>query len=146
MTVEYDKFNHFFVNFDWWSCVYTIGKTMENASDFRLVIVTTNSYDNAQQIARILLSEGLAACCNLLLGAYSMYTWKGHIEEALEVMIFIKTTTQRIEMLEQRVKELHPYKVPEVITVPIESGSEPYLRWIARTVAPQEMPFDDMEE
>jgi len=116
---------------------------MENASDFRLVIVTTNSYDNAQQIARILLSEGLAACCNLLLGAYSMYTWKGHVEEALEVMIFIKTTYQNVEMLEQRVKELHPYEVPEVITVPIESGSEPYLRWIAKTVSP---PMSDSEE
>lgn len=117
---------------------------MENASNFRLVIVTTNSYDNAQQIARILLSERLAACCNLLLGAYSMYTWKERIEESLEVMIFIKTTVENIEMLEKRVCELHPYDVPEVIAVPIESGSELYLRWIASTVASAEK-MEDME-
>ncbi len=115
---------------------------MENASNFRLVIVTTNSYDNAQQIARILLSERLAACCNLLLGAYSMYTWNDRIEESLEVMIFIKTTVDNIEMLEKRVCELHPYDVPEVIAVHIESGSELYLRWIASTVSP----FDKQED
>lgn len=117
---------------------------MENASNFRLVIVTTNSYDNAQQIARILLSERLAACCNLLLGAYSMYVWKERIEESLEVMILIKTTVENIEMLEKRVCELHPYEVPEVIAVSIESGSELYLRWIASTVTSAEN-TDDLE-
>ncbi|MBS1536800.1 MAG: divalent-cation tolerance protein CutA [Bacteroidetes bacterium] len=107
---------------------------MENASNFRLVLVTTNSFDNAQNIARILVSERLAACCNIMLSAYSIYGWRGAIRESLEVMLFIKTSEEQIEFLEPRIRELHPYDVPEIISLPLSGASSQYLNWMVETL------------
>jgi len=107
---------------------------MENASNFRLVLVTTNSYDNAQNIARILVSERLAACCNIVLSTYSIYGWRGAIRESLEVMMFIKTSADQLEFLEPRILELHPYDAPEIISIPLESATPSYLQWMADSV------------
>lgn len=107
---------------------------MENASNFRLVLVTTNAFDNAQNIARILVSERLAACCNIVLSTYSIYGWRGAIRESLEVMLFIKTSEENLEFLEPRIRELHPYDVPEIISLPLSSASSPYLNWMVESL------------
>jgi periplasmic divalent cation tolerance protein len=108
---------------------------MENASNFRLVLVSTNSYDNAQHIARILVSERLAACCTIVLGAYSVYGWLGSINESLEVLMLIKTSSEKLEELEQRVQQLHSYDVPEILSFTMESGAASYLNWMSDTMS-----------
>ncbi len=96
----------------------------------RIVFITTDSYDNATNIAKILVSEKLAACCSLINNTVSVYKWKGKIEKSNECQVIIKTTKDQLDNLESRIRELHPYEVPEILAVPITEGHEPYLKWI----------------
>ena len=86
--------------------------------------------DSAARIARTLVEERLAACVTRLPGTRSCYRWEDRVEEATEELLMIKTSGARLEALEQRVHELHPYDVPEFLTV-AAGGSRAYLDWIA---------------
>jgi periplasmic divalent cation tolerance protein len=77
------------------------------------------------------LVEGrLAACVNLLPAMESVYRWEGAVETEQERQLIIKTTRDRTASLWERVRELHPYDVPEFIVVPILDGNAAYLRWV----------------
>jgi periplasmic divalent cation tolerance protein len=88
----------------------------------------------APTLARTLVEEGRAACVNCLPGVRSTYTWAGRVEEAEEALLVAKTTAAAYAALERRVRELHPYDVPEVLAVPVAAGFGPYLEWLNRSV------------
>ena len=91
--------------------------------------------DSARRIADALVDERLAACVNVLPGVQSTYRWEGNVERADEVLLLIKTTRVRLPALQERIKTLHPYELPEVLAV--EAGGLPaYLQWVARETDP----------
>jgi periplasmic divalent cation tolerance protein len=105
--------------------------------DVIVVFSTFPNADKAAEIARILVSEGLAACVNLLPQIRSIYRWNGELHDDQEVLAIIKTTRDRFEAMRTRLVGLHPYEVAEVIALPVEAGHLPYLSWVAaETKAP----------
>ena len=101
-----------------------------------VVLVTVPNARVARRLSDALVGEGLAACVTALSGAKSTYRWKGKIERATEVVLMIKTRMSRVKKLERRVRELHPYEVPEILALPVAAGEARYLRWIAESTRP----------
>jgi periplasmic divalent cation tolerance protein len=99
-----------------------------------IVFATFPDAETAERIVRIAVEERLAACANILPQIQSIYRWKGAVESATETLVLFKTTAAEYQQLEERIRELHPYEVPEVIAVPIESGQREYLTWISDSV------------
>jgi periplasmic divalent cation tolerance protein len=100
-----------------------------------LCLTTCPDFDTAQRIADALVEERLAACVNFLPGVHSTYRWKGKVEHAGEVLLLIKTTRVRLPAVQERIVALHPYELPEVLSV--EAGGLPaYLQWIAQETDP----------
>jgi periplasmic divalent cation tolerance protein len=88
------------------------------------------SRDEALKIARALVEERLAACCNLLDGMTSVYRWQGEIQEDAEVVVIAKTRAELVEPLTARVQALHSYDVPCVVALPVSGGNPAFLHWI----------------
>lgn len=82
-------------------------------------------------LAQKLIDERLAACVNVLTDCVSVYRWEGKNETASEVLVLIKTLTQHYARLEEVIKSMHPYELPEIVAVPISNGLPAYLKWIA---------------
>jgi periplasmic divalent cation tolerance protein len=101
-----------------------------------LVLCTCPDEAVALDIARILVKEGLAACVNRMAALTSIYLWQGRLCEESEQLLMIKTTPARYEALEMRLKALHPYEIPEIIAVPVVTGSSQYLAWLTAATAP----------
>jgi len=97
---------------------------------FILVLTTVPDEKTGQQIARALVEERLAACVTVSPAAQSFYWWEGRIMKEREHILIIKTKASAYDQLEARLKELHPYDVPELIALPIERGSKKYLAWV----------------
>ena len=97
---------------------------------FIVVLTTTNSIQSAEKIAQILVKEKLAACVNILSKIQSIYCWKEKICNEEEFLMFIKTQKKNYPRLEKRILKLHPYEVPELISIPIEQGNKNYLKWM----------------
>jgi periplasmic divalent cation tolerance protein len=95
-----------------------------------VVLVTCGSEEEALKIANALIEEHLAACTNLVSPIRSIYRWEGKIWDEKECLLIIKTQKQRFEELEKKVKSLHSYSVPEIISLPIVEGSSSYLNWL----------------
>jgi periplasmic divalent cation tolerance protein len=93
--------------------------------------MTAGSRDEALKIARALVEERLAACCNLLDGMTSVYRWQGEIQEDAEVVVIAKTRAELVEPLTARVQALHSYDVPCVVALPVSGGNPAFLHWIA---------------
>ncbi len=98
--------------------------------DCQLVLTTCPDAAAADRIARALVSERLAACVNILPVARSVYWWKGRVESAAEQLLIIKSMTDAYSSIQKRIRELHPYELPEVIAVPVVDGLPDYLAWI----------------
>ena len=98
--------------------------------DVVTVFVTVPGRDVALELARKAVEESLAACGNVIPQVTSVYRWKGKIKEEEEVLLILKTTVVRSAALIARVAELHEYEVPEVLSLPVEKGFEPYLEWV----------------
>jgi periplasmic divalent cation tolerance protein len=95
-----------------------------------VVLITCGSEEEALKIANALVEEHLAACVNLVSPIRSIYRWEGKIWDEKEWLLIIKTQKQRFEELEKKVKFLHSYSVPEIISLPIVEGSSSYLNWL----------------
>jgi periplasmic divalent cation tolerance protein len=98
--------------------------------EVRVVLVTAPDAEVATRLARALVEERLAACANLVPGARSIYRWQGSVHDEAEVLLVIKTGADRVDALASRVKDLHPYDLPEVIALPAVAGSVEYLAWV----------------
>jgi len=101
--------------------------------DARMVWMTAPSEAVALALVRALVSERLAACGTLIPGARSVYRWQGAVQDEPEVLIVLKTQAELVPALTARALELHPYEVPEVLSVAVADGSCAYLRWIAES-------------
>jgi periplasmic divalent cation tolerance protein len=91
---------------------------------------------DADALAHTLVEERLVACVNVLPPMRSTYRWKEEVEQEGERQVIMKTTRDRVSALETRLRELHPYDVPEFIVVPIVAGSEAYLGWMSDSTGP----------
>lgn len=96
----------------------------------RVVYVTTGSYESALHLARILVSEKVAACCSIVSNVTSVYSWDSAIQERNEYLMIIKTSADKLELLKERVLEIHSDDVPEIISLAITEGSKEYLDWM----------------
>jgi periplasmic divalent cation tolerance protein len=105
-------------------------------SEALLVLTNCPDDDVADRIARTLVENGLAACVNRLAPVASVYRWRGAVEHATETPLLIKTARARYTEVEQAIRALHPYEVPEIVAVAIDAGFEPYLRWIGDETRP----------
>ena len=101
------------------------------SDQFVIALTTLPADGDAEQLAQRLVEEKLAACVSILPPMRSVYRWKGAVERADERQLLIKTTTERVAELEARLRQLHPYDVPEFIVLPITQGSAPYLSWLS---------------
>jgi periplasmic divalent cation tolerance protein len=100
-----------------------------------VIFSTFADAETARKAARALVEEKLAACANILPQVESIYHWQGKIETNPEVMALFKTTREKYPVFEQRLRELHPYKVPEIVALEIAAGLPAYLDWIADSVS-----------
>ncbi|XP_051899529.1 protein CutA homolog [Pristis pectinata] len=96
--------------------------------------VTCPNMEVAKTIARGAVEKKLAACVNVVPQITSIYEWKGNIEEDNEVLLMIKTRTTKVSDLAAYVRYVHPYEVAEVISLPIDQGNPPYLKWLGEVV------------
>jgi periplasmic divalent cation tolerance protein len=96
-----------------------------------LVMSNLPDRDSALQLAHSLVTARLAACVNVLAQVTSVYRWKGEIETATEVPVLIKTRESLFPRVEEAIRRMHPYELPEVVAVPITAGSSAYLEWVA---------------
>ncbi len=99
-----------------------------------VVFVTVPNREEAEKIARALIESRLAACVNIVNGLKSIYWWQGKIEEDNELLLIIKTRIEVFEELVLKIKELHPYTVPEIIGLPIIAGSKDYVDWLRNEI------------
>ncbi len=106
-------------------------------SEFVLVYTTVPKLRKARQLAKTLVRERLIACANIF-KIDSVYRWEGEIEEAREYGMILKTRAELYSQLEAKIEELHPYDVPAIIALPIETGSRQFLDWIDRETSPVE--------
>ncbi len=95
-----------------------------------IVLTTWPASDDAQAIATTLVTERLAACVNILAEMDSVYSWRGEVQRDRERQVVIKTTRGRLQRVERRLAELHPYEVPELLVIDVAHGSDPYLAWV----------------
>lgn len=99
-----------------------------------VVLVTGPNREELLALGRRTVEEELAACVNVTEGVRSVYRWEGSVEEEDEALAIAKTTGGRLDELEARVRELHPYDEPEFVALPVERGSRSYLAWVADAV------------
>ena len=100
-----------------------------------IVYCTVPSAEVGTEIARALVEEGLCACVNRIPGVTSTYIYEGKLCEDAEELLIIKTFPSHFERLEVRIRELHPYDLPEIIATDITAGSEPYMRWLKNALS-----------
>jgi periplasmic divalent cation tolerance protein len=104
-------------------------------TDKIVVLVTCGSANEAGRIARSLVEQKLAACVNILeVPVRSIYRWKGKVESAKETLLIIKSSGKRFAALQNAIRKLHSYDMPEIIALPIEKGSRDYLAWLAESI------------
>ncbi len=107
------------------------------AADTRVIVVLTNLPDreSALKLADTLVEQRLAACVNVHSDCTSVYRWQGKIEQVSEVPVVIKTTAAAYARVEAAIRAVHPYELPEIVSVPVVAGLTPYLDWIAAETA-----------
>lgn len=97
---------------------------------FQLVLTTCPTEQVAKKIAEQLVKEKLAACVNIIPNITSIYSWENELQCETEIQLVIKTTSEKFTRLNDRINELHPYDVVEVIALNIQQGDNHYINWI----------------
>ena len=95
-----------------------------------IVMVTTASQDEAVKIAEEVVRSRLAACASMIPAVRSTYWWEGKMINDQESLLLIKTTSDKFNSLEETIRKIHSYKVPEIIAIPVSTGFPPYLEWV----------------
>jgi periplasmic divalent cation tolerance protein len=99
--------------------------------NFSLIITATPDKKLAEKIASSLVKKKLSACVQLL-PIQSLYTWKKRFQKEKEILLFIKTRTDKFPAIERLIKKLHFYQLPEIIELKISKGNKKYLEWLAK--------------
>jgi len=99
-----------------------------------LVYITAKDKAEARKIGSELVESKLAACVNIIDNMNSMYVWEGKIQDDKEVILIAKTTEARVPQLIEKVKTVHSYDCPCVVSIPISGGNREFLDWIANEV------------
>jgi len=99
-----------------------------------VVLVAAGNKKEARKIASALVKEKLAACVNILDKAESFFFWEGKLNRAQESLLIIKSKKSKLAQIIKRVKSLHSYTVPEIISLPVSGGLAAYLRWVDESV------------
>jgi periplasmic divalent cation tolerance protein len=102
--------------------------------EINLIYITVGNMDEARKIGRTLVEERLAACVNMIDAMASLYWWEGEIQEDREVILLAKTTGELVSPLIERVKSLHSYECPCIVSLPILEGNRAFLDWIEAEV------------
>jgi len=97
---------------------------------YSLIFSTFPSKEKAKEVSRILVEENLIACSTIIPAHLSIYKWEGKVQEDKEFLCIFKTKEKNYEKVEKRLKEIHPYKVPEILMVEVKKGFKEYLKWI----------------
>lgn len=107
-----------------------------------VILVMTNVPERAvaERLAALVVEERLAACVSILAPCASVYQWKGSVERAEEVPVFIKTTEERYTLLEAAIRSVHPYETPEIVAIPIAAGLPEYLAWVVAETQTERWP------
>jgi periplasmic divalent cation tolerance protein len=110
------------------------------STDARIVLTTVATIEEARRLARTLVEEKLAACATLIPQVESVYRWQGQVETSAEALLLLKTEADKLADLEQRLHALHSYDTPEFLVLPVDAGTERYLRWLHASLAPDDHP------
>ncbi len=102
--------------------------------DYAFILTTVSTEEEGHMIANELVKNKLAACVNIIPKVHSVYEWENAIQNETEVLLMIKTTKAREKDIYQTVQSLHSYDTPELITLPIDNGSDTYLHWLENSV------------
>jgi periplasmic divalent cation tolerance protein len=103
-------------------------------TDKIIVFVTCESEEQANTIAETVVTERLAACVNVLPRIRSCYVWEQKLTWSDEVLLLVKTTSGRFDQLQDRIKSLHSYSLPEIVSVTIDDAFDKYIAWIDESV------------
>jgi periplasmic divalent cation tolerance protein len=109
---------------------------MAGPQDTLLVITNLPDRASAERLAEALIARRVAACVNVMAPCRSVYPWQGAVEHAEEHPVFVKTPADRYDALQQAIRELHPYELPEIIAVRLDAGLPEYLNWVASETRP----------
>jgi periplasmic divalent cation tolerance protein len=99
-------------------------------SEAIVVLMTAASSEEAVRIAETLVAQKLAACVQILPEIQSIYVWKADVQRDREVLLIAKCTRSNFEALERQVRAIHSYETPEIVALPVVSGSKPYMDWL----------------
>ena len=102
-----------------------------NNNDFFVLLSTCPDGATAESLGRALVEASLAACVNVLPGVRSIYRWNDAVQSDEEALMIVKTTAACLAAARERLVELHPYEVPEVVALPVADGHHAYLSWVA---------------
>ena len=103
-------------------------------NSYIIVFCTSPSSEISNQIAEECIRKKIAACCNIIPGINSIYEWEGKVEKSEEQLLLIKSTEDNFKVIENTINSIHPYDVPEIISVKLNDGNEPYLKWINQSI------------
>ncbi len=98
------------------------------------VYMTAGSKDEAVAIGEALVAEKLAACVNIIENIYSIFMWEGEVRHDTETVFIAKTTAERVPELVEKVRAMHSYDCPCIVSLPISDGNPSFLEWIAESV------------
>lgn len=105
------------------------------AEQVLIAFCTFPGVETARRIVKEIVDLGLAACGNIIPQIESIYRWQGKVESHGETLVIFKLTADRYPEFEKRLRSLHPYEVPEIISFKIDNGSQDYLRWVSENCA-----------
>lgn len=97
---------------------------------YMMVLTTTESEEEAEEISECLVEENLGACVQIYGPITSTYPWEGEVMKSEEWICFVKTKADKFSDVEKKIKEIHSYEIPEIIALPIIEGSQEYIGWI----------------
>jgi len=95
-----------------------------------IVLSTFSDMKTASEVAEKIVVEELAACVNIIPSLRSIYKWKGKVSKDDEILLIIKTSKKKLKSLIRRIKELHPYELPEIVALSSSNGLKEYLEWV----------------
>ena len=99
-----------------------------------IIFCTTPDFKCAKKISKILVEKEIAACCNIISGLTSIYKWENKLQEDSEFLIMIKSVSDKFSSVTEEILTIHPYSVPEIISLEINECSEKYLDWVVRSI------------